>query len=217
VKSLPRSIGCNGVQRTSLCFRVCILYTEPTIYCRDSPIRPGTVLPRCSSQPQGGREMPHPEKPPQTTGRSKRVQIRLDPTLKQESRIHLTKANMTWQDLLVPYTCHFVEEAHRRMAGPSKPTMQTHPRQALPPQSTPIPLSTSVELAALLGEAHSLELPIGSPTYRRWMHHCNRCGQFWVTEMVTLQCCHHCLSPYWNRCRTRRGRALRGTHATALG
>ena len=171
----------------------------------------------CSSQPQGGREMPHPEKPPQTTGRSKRVQIRLDPTLKQESRIHLTKANMTWQDLLVPYTCHFVEEAHRRMAGPSKATMQTHPRQAIPPQSTPIPLSTSVELAALLGEAHSLELPIGSPTSRRWMHHCNRCGQFWVTDMVTLRCCHHCLSPYWNRCRTRRGRALRGTHATALG
>jgi hypothetical protein len=132
--------------------------------------------------------MPHPETPPQTTGRSKRVQIRLDLTLKQESRIHLTKANMTWQDLLVPSTCHFVEEAHRRMAGPSKPTMQTRPRQAIPPQSTPRPLSTSVELAALLGEAHSLELPIGSPTYRRWMHHCNRCGQCWVTEMVTPQC-----------------------------
>jgi hypothetical protein len=161
--------------------------------------------------------MPHLEKSPQTTGISKGVQIRLDPTLKQESGIHLTKANMTWRDLLVSFMCLFDELAHRRMAGLSKPTMQTRPRQAIPPQSTPIPLSMSVEFAALLSEAHSSELPIGSPTYRRWMHHCNRCGQFWVTKMVIPQCCHHCLSPYCNRCRTRRGGALYGTHATVPG
>ena len=47
--------------------------------------------------------------PQRTKGRSEGVQIRLDPALKQEARIYLTIAKMTWQDLLEPCVRQFVE------------------------------------------------------------------------------------------------------------
>jgi hypothetical protein len=44
------------------------------------------------------------------------VQIRLDPALKQEARLYLTMANMTWQDLLEPCVRKFVEDFRTRNA-----------------------------------------------------------------------------------------------------
>ena len=44
-------------------------------------------------------------------GRSEGVQIRLDPDLKQEARLYLTMAHMTWQDLLEPCVRKFVEKS----------------------------------------------------------------------------------------------------------
>jgi hypothetical protein len=49
--------------------------------------------------------------PQRTKRRSEGVQIRLDPDLKQEARVYLTIANMTWQDLLEPCVRKFVEES----------------------------------------------------------------------------------------------------------
>ena len=48
-------------------------------------------------------------------GRSECVQIRLDSDLKQEARLYLTMANMTWQDLLEPCVRKFVEKSRRQM------------------------------------------------------------------------------------------------------
>jgi hypothetical protein len=53
--------------------------------------------------------------PQRTKGRSEGVQIRLDPDLKQEARLYLTMANMTWQDLLEPCVRKFVEESRAQM------------------------------------------------------------------------------------------------------
>jgi hypothetical protein len=39
------------------------------------------------------------------------VQIRLDPDLKQEARLYLLMANMTWQELLEPCVRKFVEQS----------------------------------------------------------------------------------------------------------
>ena len=49
--------------------------------------------------------------PQRTNGRSEGVQIRLDPDLKQEARLYLLMANMTWQDLLEPCVREFVEQS----------------------------------------------------------------------------------------------------------
>ena len=49
--------------------------------------------------------------PQRTKGRSEGVQIRLDPDLKQEARLYLLMANMTWQDLLEPCVREFVEQS----------------------------------------------------------------------------------------------------------
>ena len=49
--------------------------------------------------------------PQRTKGRSEGVQIRLDPDLKQEARLYLTIAHMTWQDLLEPCVRKFVEKS----------------------------------------------------------------------------------------------------------
>jgi hypothetical protein len=62
--------------------------------------------------------------PPRAKGRSEGVQIRLDPALKQEARVYLTMANMTWQDLLEPCVRKFVEDARARAMGPSWDTAQ---------------------------------------------------------------------------------------------
>jgi hypothetical protein len=49
--------------------------------------------------------------PQRPKGRSEGVQIRLDPDLKQEARLYLLMANMTWQDLLEPCVREFVEQS----------------------------------------------------------------------------------------------------------
>jgi hypothetical protein len=51
---------------------------------------------------------------------------------------------------------------------------------------------------------HSVEIPLGHPLYRRWMHTCNRCQRRWVAEKATPKKCIHCKSPYWNLPRERR-------------
>jgi hypothetical protein len=56
--------------------------------------------------------------PQRTKGRSEGVQIRLDPDLKQEARLYLTMANMTWQDLLEPCIRKFVEESRAQTPRP---------------------------------------------------------------------------------------------------
>jgi hypothetical protein len=52
--------------------------------------------------------------PKGSKGRSEGVQIRLDPDLKQEARLYLTMADMTWQDLLEPCVRKFVEKSRRQ-------------------------------------------------------------------------------------------------------
>jgi hypothetical protein len=115
--------------------------------------------------------MPQPES--QLKGRSEGVQIRLDPALKHEARVYLAMANMTWQDLLVPYVRQFVDEARRRTAPPARHTPQTLTPPDTPPLSLPPSPALALDLAALLGDTNSFELPLGNPTYRRWIHHCN--------------------------------------------
>jgi hypothetical protein len=51
----------------------------------------------------------------------------------------------------------------------------------------------------------SVELPLGHPRYRRWLHTCNRCQRRWVAEKAAPKKCIHCKSPYWNLPRERRG------------
>ena len=61
---------------------------------------------------------------------------------------------------------------------------------------------------------HSVEIPLGHPRYRRWIHTCNRCQRRWVAEKASPKKCLHCKSPYWNLPRERRvdgGRARPGT------
>lgn len=50
----------------------------------------------------------------------------------------------------------------------------------------------------------SVELPLGSAQYRRWIHTCNRCQRRWVAEKAAPKKCIHCKSPYWNLPRERR-------------
>jgi hypothetical protein len=69
---------------------------------------------------------------------------------------------------------------------------------------------TSIDFLPMLSGASSIELPLGSATYRRWVHHCNRCHRFWVAERAAPKKCVHCNSPYWNTPR-RRNRAARRT------
>jgi len=52
--------------------------------------------------------------PKRSKGRSEGVQIRLDPDLKQEARLYLTMADMTWQDLLEACVRKFVEKSRRQ-------------------------------------------------------------------------------------------------------
>ena len=58
--------------------------------------------------------------------RSEGVQIRIDPALKHQARVYLTRAQMTWQDLLEPCIRHFVDAA-------GTPTAPTPPEPGLPP------------------------------------------------------------------------------------
>ena len=51
---------------------------------------------------------------------------------------------------------------------------------------------------------HSVEIPLGHPLYRRWIHTCNRCQRSWVAEKGSPKKCLHCKSPYWNLPRERR-------------
>jgi hypothetical protein len=50
---------------------------------------------------------------------------------------------------------------------------------------------------------HSVEIPLGHPLYRRWIHTCNRCQRHWVAEKGSPKKCVHCKSPYWNLPRER--------------
>ena len=64
--------------------------------------------------------------PQRTKSRSEGVQIRLDPDLKQEARVYLTMANMTWQDLLEPYVRKFVEESRAQVPRKLLETSREH-------------------------------------------------------------------------------------------
>ena len=64
--------------------------------------------------------------PQRTKGRSEGVQIRLDPDLKQEARVYLTMANMTWQDLLEPCVRKFVEESRVQVPRKLPETAREH-------------------------------------------------------------------------------------------
>ena len=67
--------------------------------------------------------------------------------------------------------------------------------------------ATQQETSSVLprGEGgHSVELPLGHPLYRRWIHTCNRCQRRWVAEKAAPKKCIHCKSPYWNLPRERR-------------
>jgi hypothetical protein len=57
--------------------------------------------------------MPQRKRGQHAHGRSEGVQIRLDPALKQQARVYLTMAHMTWQDLLEPCIRHFVDATQR--------------------------------------------------------------------------------------------------------
>jgi hypothetical protein len=62
---------------------------------------------------------------------------------------------------------------------------------------------TSIVLQSGEG-GHSVEIPLGHPRYRRWIHTCNRCQRRWVAEKGDPKKCIHCKSPYWNLPRERR-------------
>jgi len=129
--------------------------------------------------------MPQRKSKPQGHKRSEGVQIRLDPALKQQARVSLTRAQMTWQDLLEPCIRHFVAAAH----GPTAQPPQAH---ALPaPQGRgPYP-PQPLDLTQMLRDATSVELWLGSATYRRWIHRCTRCQQCWVAEKARPDKCIH--------------------------
>lgn len=162
------------------------------------------------AMPQRGRAQRGP-------GRSEGVQIRLDPALKQEARVYLVLAHMTWQDLLEPWVRQFVDAAHMPPARPSRQSAQEPPPQDLPPQEPGVQPALPFDLTRLLGSAHSLELLLGSATYRRWIHRCTRCERLWVAEKATPEKCVHCKSPYWHTPRTRRGAGTRPTRPPAAG
>jgi hypothetical protein len=144
--------------------------------------------------------------------RSEGVQIRIDPALKHQARIYLTRAEMTWQDLLEPCIRHFVDAAET-------PAAQT------PPEPAPLPMLDGpgphppqpIDMTAILRDATSVEVLLGSATYRRWIHRCGRCQRCWVAELATPAKCLHCKSPYWNTPRTRRIPDKRGISTTPSG
>jgi len=61
----------------------------------------------------------------------------------------------------------------------------------------------------------SVEIPLGHPRYRRWIHLCNRCQRRWVAEKGNPKKCIHCKSPYWNLPRERRVDGGRARHGNA--
>jgi hypothetical protein len=148
--------------------------------------------------------------PRKDTGPSEGVQIRLDPALKQRARHALTWAQMTWQDLLEPCVRQFVDAA-RTQAGRDVAT------SVLPRQDVPPPAVVRLDLTTLVARGQSLEIPLGSPTYRRWIHRCSRCEQLWVAEKAAPEKCVHCKSPYWHTPRTRRRAGRRRASETMAG
>ncbi len=141
--------------------------------------------------------MPQRKRGQHAHGRSEGVQIRLDPALKQQARVYLTMAHMTWQDLLEPCIRHFVDAAR-------VPTAQTSQEHALPLQGSGLHPPQPLDLPQILRDGTSVELLLGSATYRRWIHRCTRCQRLWVAEKAIPEKCIHCKSPYWNTPRTRR-------------
>jgi hypothetical protein len=144
--------------------------------------------------------------------RSEGVQIRLDPALKHQARVYLTQAQMTWQDLLEPCVRHFVDAAGTPTTltpSESAPPPMLHGPSLAPPQS--------IDMTKILRDATSVEVLLGSATYRRWIHRCNRCQRCWVAELATPAKCLHCKSAYWNTPRTRRRPGKPGTSTTLSG
>ena len=141
--------------------------------------------------------MPQRKKEQHARGRSEGVQIRLDPALKQQARVYLTIAHMTWQDLLEPCIRHFVDAARAPIAQPP----QEH---RSPPQGHDSHPLQPLDLIHILRDGMSIELLLGSATYRRWIHRYTRCQRLWVAEKAMPEKCIHCKSPYWNTPRTRR-------------
>jgi hypothetical protein len=161
--------------------------------------------------------MPQRARAQRGPGRSEGVQIRLDPTLKQEARVYLVLAQMTWQDLLEPWVRQFVADAQMSPARPSRKSAQEPLPQEPPPQEPGAQPPLPFDLTRLLGRAHSLELLLGSATYRRWIHRCSRCERLWVAEKAAPEKCVHCKSPYWHTSRTRRTAGTRPTRPPAVG
>jgi hypothetical protein len=154
--------------------------------------------------------MPQRKKGQQTHERSEGVQIRLEPTLKQQARIYLTMAQMTWNDLLEPCIRHFVDAARVPIVQPPK----EHVAPSQGQDAHPLP---PLDLTQILRDGRSVELLLGSATYRRWIHRCTRCQRLWVAEKAMPEKCVHCKSPYWHTPRTRRPAGDQRTSKTPSG